>query len=178
MYYTRKREENVLNIDTEVFFKENIEKTISSLNNISETIEDDNKIQIKKQANRIKMVYEKVVHDNKVEKKPWGQFKVLCKCDEYQIKELKVLPNHRLSLQKHLKRSEHWFVLQGSARVTLNNQIVYLFRNDSLNIPVETVHRIENIDSDELVLIETQTGSYFGEDDIIRLADDFGRFKA
>jgi len=93
----------------------------------------------------------------------------------YKVKRIEVFPGKRLSYQKHAQRSEHWMVVQGMARVTLDGREIALSPGDAVDIPVGAAHRVENPGSEMLVFIEIQRGSYFGEDDIVRLEDDFGR---
>lgn len=110
------------------------------------------------------------------DQRPWGSFTVLDESTDYKVKRLEVLPNKRLSYQKHKHRSEHWFVVRGIAKVTLNGVKYLVKKDEAIDIPVGTAHRVENPDAENLlVFIETQTGDYFGEDDIERLEDDFGR---
>ncbi len=110
------------------------------------------------------------------ENRPWGSFTILDEGENYKVKRLEVLPGKRLSYQRHSHRSEHWLVVRGTAKVTLNGTEIIVGTGESLDIPVGSAHRIENSPGDEeLVIIETQTGDYFGEDDIERLDDDFGR---
>lgn len=110
------------------------------------------------------------------EERPWGSFTILDEGENYKVKRLEVLPGKRLSYQRHSRRSEHWFVVHGTAKVTLNDREILVRTGEALDVPVGHAHRIENLpDSEKLVLIETQTGDYFGEDDIERLDDDFGR---
>lgn len=110
------------------------------------------------------------------EARPWGSFTILDENDRFKVKRIEVLPGKRLSYQRHQKRSEHWFVVQGKAKVTLNGEEVLVDTGSSIDICVGDAHRVENPDNSEaLVFIETQTGTYFGEDDIERLDDDFGR---
>lgn len=112
------------------------------------------------------------IYDNR----PWGSFTVLDDQPSFKVKRIEVLPGKRLSYQQHSKRSEHWFVVAGTAKVTLNGEELLVSAGSAVDIPVETAHRVENPSPDEmLVFIETQTGTYFGEDDIVRLEDDFGR---
>lgn len=112
----------------------------------------------------------------KYEETPWGSWEVLVDDESYKVKRLTVKVGERLSYQKHLKRQEHWFVVKGEAEVTLNDHVHILKRGDSINIPVEAKHRIRNCSASEtLVFIEVQTGTYFGEDDIVRYSDDYGR---
>lgn len=95
----------------------------------------------------------------------------------HKVKRIWVEPGQRLSYQKHSRRSEHWIILKGRARVTLQGKEIILGEGDSVDIPVETAHRIENIGENPLSFVEVQRGDYFGEDDIIRLEDDYGRIK-
>jgi len=110
------------------------------------------------------------------EQRPWGSFTILDEAENYKVKRIEVLPGKRLSYQRHGKRAEHWFVVQGTAKVTLNGSEILVRAGESVDIPVGTAHRVENpLDAETLVFIEAQTGTYFGEDDIERLEDDFGR---
>lgn len=110
------------------------------------------------------------------DERPWGNFTVLDDGDYFKVKRIEVLPGKRLSYQRHSRRAEHWFVVRGIAKVTLNGAEILVSAGNAIDIPVETAHRVENPDTSEtLVFIETQTGDYFGEDDIVRLDDDFGR---
>jgi len=112
----------------------------------------------------------------KFDQRPWGSFTVLDESEDFKVKRIEVLPEKRLSYQRHSRRSEHWFVVCGTAKVTLNGEEFLVKKGEAVDIPVETAHRVENPDASEtLVFIETQTGDYFGEDDIVRLEDDFGR---
>ncbi len=92
-----------------------------------------------------------------------------------KVKKTIVHTGCRLSLQRHQHRREHWYIVQGQAKVTLNERQVELVPGQSIDIPCENIHRIENSGSEDLIFIEIQTGDYFGEDDIERLEDDFGR---
>ncbi|MBN1534814.1 MAG: phosphomannose isomerase type II C-terminal cupin domain [Spirochaetes bacterium] len=107
--------------------------------------------------------------------RPWGFYEILADTDSHKVKRITVLPGKRLSLQRHLKRSEHWFVVSGSAVVTCGPRDVAVAPGGYVDIPRGEDHRIRNDGDENLVFIEIQTGSYFGEDDIIRLEDDFGR---
>ena len=111
-----------------------------------------------------------------VEERPWGSFTILDEGENYKVKRLEVLPGKRLSYQRHSHRAEHWFVVRGTAKVTLNGSEILVPAGQAIDIPLGAAHRIENLpDAEKLILIETQTGDYFGEDDIERLDDDFGR---
>jgi len=107
--------------------------------------------------------------------RPWGYYSSLAINHRYQVKELVVYPGKRLSLQSHHKRAEHWVVVEGVATVTRNDDVLTLKANESVFLPAETRHRLANDGETELHLIEVQTGSYFGEDDIVRYEDDFMR---
>lgn len=107
--------------------------------------------------------------------RPWGFYEVLAAAPDHKVKRITVHPGGRLSLQRHQKRSEHWYLIKGEAVVTLDRRRIALKEGESVDIPVLTAHRIENTGSGELVYIELQTGTYFGEDDIERLEDDYGR---
>lgn len=110
------------------------------------------------------------------DRRPWGSFTVLDESENYKVKRIEVLPNKRLSYQKHARRSEHWFVVRGIAKVTLNDAEILVKTGEAIDIGLGDKHRVENPDAREtLVFIETQTGDYFGEDDIVRFDDDFGR---
>ncbi|RCJ14777.1 mannose-6-phosphate isomerase [Nostoc sp. ATCC 43529] len=111
------------------------------------------------------------------ELRPWGAFTVLEEGRGYKIKRIEVKPGHRLSLQMHHHRSEHWIVVSGTARVTCGEQEVLLSNNESTYVPQCTAHRLENPGVIPLVLIEVQNGEYLGEDDIIRYQDDYARTK-
>jgi mannose-1-phosphate guanylyltransferase/mannose-6-phosphate isomerase len=109
------------------------------------------------------------------EKRPWGEYSSVDRGDGYQVKHIIVNPGGRLSLQRHAKRAEHWVVVGGTARVTVNEDIKTLKVNESVFIPLGAKHRLENPGKDILHLIEVQVGSYLGEDDIERFSDDYGR---
>ncbi len=110
------------------------------------------------------------------EERPWGSFTILDESDEYKVKRIEVLPGKRLSYQRHSRRAEHWFVVRGTAKVTLNGEEILVETGSDLDVRVGDAHRVENpSDTEILAFIEVQTGDYFGEDDIERLEDDFGR---
>lgn len=113
---------------------------------------------------------------SKFDQRPWGSYTILDEGVDFKVKRIEVLPEKRLSYQKHAHRSEHWFVVRGIAKVTLNGREILVKTNEAIDIPVGTAHRVENPEpAGLLIFIETQTGDYFGEDDIVRLEDDFGR---
>lgn len=107
--------------------------------------------------------------------RPWGGYTSLIQSDRFQVKRIFVTPGKKLSLQKHHHRSEHWIVVKGTAEVTIGDKVQVVRENESVYIPLGEVHRMANPGKILLELIEVQTGSYFGEDDIIRLNDEFGR---
>ena len=107
--------------------------------------------------------------------RPWGSFTNLYEASNHKVKKIEVSPGARLSLQSHKHRKEHWIVVQGEAIVTLDNIEKKLTSGDYIFIPLGSVHRLQNIGSDSLVLIEVQLGSYLGEDDIVRYQDDYQR---
>jgi len=111
----------------------------------------------------------------KFDRRPWGTFTVLDEGDTFKVKRIEVLPGKRLSYQKHTQRAEHWVVVEGTARVTLDDRDIVVERGQAIDIPIGSAHRVENPGDELLVFIEVQRGSYLGEDDIIRLQDDFGR---
>ncbi len=120
-------------------------------------------------AERDEHILHKHVH------RPWGFYEGIQNGESHQVKHICVKPGAKLSLQKHFKRAEHWVVVKGLARVTINDEVKILRENESAYIPVEAVHRLENAGDEPLSIIEVQTGSYLGEDDIIRYEDDYKR---
>lgn len=110
--------------------------------------------------------------------RPWGSFTTLEEGPGYKIKRIEVNPGHRLSLQMHHHRSEHWIVVSGTAKVTCGDHEEILAANQSTYVPQCTAHRLENPGVIKLILIEVQNGEYLGEDDIIRFQDDYARHKA
>lgn len=107
--------------------------------------------------------------------RPWGTYQSVDAGDTFQVKRLVVKPGKKLSLQLHHKRAEHWVVVKGTATVTRGDEVFELKENESTFIPLEVKHRLENATSEPLEIIEVQSGSYLGEDDIERFDDDFGR---
>jgi mannose-6-phosphate isomerase len=107
--------------------------------------------------------------------RPWGSFTVLDEGTGFKVKRLEVLPGKRLSYQYHAHRVEHWVVVKGSATITLDGFVSVINEGETADVPVAARHRIENAGSERLILIEIQRGSYLGEDDIVRLEDDFHR---
>ena len=109
------------------------------------------------------------------ERRPWGTFTVLEEGKNFKVKRIEVLPGKRLSYQRHAQRAEHWFVVQGTGKVTVDGREVIVASGEAIDIAVGMAHRVENPGTEPLVFIEVQRGNYLGEDDIVRLQDDFGR---
>ncbi len=109
------------------------------------------------------------------DERPWGSYTVLDHGQGYQVKRIEVLPGKRLSYQTHAHRSEHWVIVQGQALVTLDGQNLSLAQGQAVDVPIRAAHRIANPGDGPLTFIEVQRGDYLGEDDIVRLQDDFGR---
>ena len=107
--------------------------------------------------------------------RPWGYYRVLDDEPDHKVKRIVVYPKQRLSLQRHRHRMEHWYVVQGHAVVTRNDEEIPLKSGQAIDIPQGAWHRIMNSGDENLIFIETQTGDYFGEDDIERSEDDYGR---
>jgi len=123
----------------------------------------------------IKIYRQIIAITNKDGRRPWGHYEVLSERPDHKIKRIHVHPGERLSLQRHRRRNEHWHIVRGRAVVTLGDEEIRLQAGASVDIPAGYAHRIKNPGHDELVFIEVQRGDYFGEDDIERLQDDYGR---
>ncbi len=130
----------------------------------------------------VKVLVEQLKRDGRTEPlthrkvhRPWGFYQSVHKGDRFQVKRLTVAPGARLSLQKHYHRAEHWVVVNGTALVTRGEEQILLRENESVYIPLGTIHRLENPGKVPLNLIEVQSGSYLGEDDIVRIDDTYGR---
>jgi mannose-6-phosphate isomerase len=109
------------------------------------------------------------------DRRPWGSYTVLEEASSFKVKRIEVLPGKRLSYQKHSQRAEHWFVVEGTAKVTLDDNEITVRSGESIDIPIGSAHRVENPGDENLIFIEVQRGTYLGEDDIVRLQDDYGR---
>jgi mannose-1-phosphate guanylyltransferase/mannose-6-phosphate isomerase len=136
----------------------------------------------KDHAQHVKKVVERLKADGRTEtdlhrevSRPWGSFDSIDRGDKYQVKRITVNPGSRLSLQYHHHRAEHWIVVSGCARVTIGNTTKLVAENQSVFIPIGEKHCLENPGTIPLELIEVQSGSYLGEDDIVRLEDLYGR---
>ena len=110
-----------------------------------------------------------------IENRPWGYFEVLSNESNHKIKRIVIFPKQRLSLQSHIHRAEHWHIIEGEAIVIRNKETISLTAGQSIDIPKNAIHRIQNSGERNLTFIEIQSGSYFGEDDILRFEDDYGR---
>ena len=130
---------------------------------------------LKRLVAKLKTAAPQVTVDHLKVHRPWGSYQSVDNGDRHQVKRIVVKPGERLSLQKHYHRSEHWIVVHGAARVTVNELVQTVHENESIYIPMGAVHRLENPGKIVLELIEVQTGSYLGEDDIIRIEDDYRR---
>jgi mannose-6-phosphate isomerase len=107
--------------------------------------------------------------------RPWGRYEVLQESATHKVKCIWVSPGKRLSYQRHKFRAEHWFIVAGDADVTIDGVVKRVGAGDSVDFGIGALHRIHNIGSTEVIFVEVQTGTYFGEDDIERVEDDFGR---
>ncbi|MCI4678538.1 mannose-1-phosphate guanylyltransferase/mannose-6-phosphate isomerase [Rhodoblastus acidophilus] len=107
--------------------------------------------------------------------RPWGHYQSIDNGERHQVKRIVVKPGHKLSLQKHYHRAEHWIVVRGAAEVTRDNEVLMIHENESIYLPMGSVHRLVNPGKIDLELIEVQTGSYLGEDDIVRIEDLYHR---
>ena len=125
-------------------------------------------------SNKLEDVLEKKMSTDESQR-PWGRYEILSESESHKVKTIWVNPGKRLSYQRHEKRAEHWFIVQGQAKITLNGDSFEMTVGDSIDVEIGDLHRIENIGSNDVIFIEVQTGTYFGEDDIERIEDDFGR---
>ena len=130
---------------------------------------------LKRLVARLKTAAPQLTEDHLKVHRPWGSYQSVDNGERHQVKRITVKPGGRLSLQKHHHRSEHWIVVRGAARVTVNELVKIVHENESIYIPIGATHRLENPGKIPLELIEVQTGSYLGEDDIIRIEDDYRR---
>ena len=113
--------------------------------------------------------------DSNDEHRPWGYYEVLSDQPDHKVKRITIYPEKRLSLQRHQRRDEHWHIISGNAIVRLDSEELRLGKGQSIDILRGAAHRIENRGAENAVFIEVQTGDYFGEDDIERIEDDYGR---
>ena len=130
---------------------------------------------LKRLVAKLKTAAPQVTEEHLKVHRPWGSYQSVDNGERHQVKRIMVKPGGRLSLQKHHHRSEHWIVVRGAARVTVNELVKIVHENELIYIPIGATHRLENPGKIPLELIEVQTGSYLGEDDIIRIEDDYRR---
>jgi len=133
---------------------------------------------VKKLVDSLKTMDRAEVTDHSRVYRPWGNYESIDTGSRYQVKRLVVAPGAQLSLQKHHHRAEHWVVVRGTAKITKGNEEFMLTENESTYIPLGEMHRLENPGSIDLELIEVQSGSYLGEDDIVRVDDQYGRIRS
>ena len=131
--------------------------------------------EVKTVVSQLKLADHEIVKLHKTVSRPWGTYTILEEGVNFKIKRIEVKPQARLSLQMHHHRSEHWVIVSGQAKVTNGDQVLTLSINESTYIPAGNKHRLENIGPEMLVMIEVQSGSYTGEDDIVRFDDEYGR---
>jgi mannose-6-phosphate isomerase len=112
---------------------------------------------------------------DKYQERPWGNYSILFESEFCKVKIISVNPSQRLSYQFHDKRSEAWTIVSGTGKITLDGKAEIYKEGETILIPVGVKHRVENISDSDLIFIEVQTGTYFGEDDITRIKDDYGR---
>jgi mannose-1-phosphate guanylyltransferase/mannose-6-phosphate isomerase len=156
---------------------------VSGVQNLSVVVTDDAVLvsshahaqEVKAIADHLRGAKRGEISDHRRVVRPWGYYESVHAGDQFQVKRITVKPGGRLSLQKHLRRAEHWVVVEGVARTTLGDKVRMMKENESLFIPVGEVHRLENPTTRPTTIIEVQLGSYLGEDDIVRLEDVYGR---
>jgi len=170
--------------DSLVFSQDRLVATIGLQDMIVVDTADATLVCPRKRVQEVKNLVTELTRQNQVEsrehltvERPWGRYTVMQGGPGYKVKKVVVDRGCRLSLQLHHRRAEHWVVVQGEARVTIGDEVRTVLPNQSVYVPVETPHRLENPGSEPLCLIEVQTGDYLEEDDIVRLADDFWRGK-
>jgi mannose-1-phosphate guanylyltransferase len=157
-----------------------------SVNDISDLVVIDTQdallVSSMKNSQKVKQIVEKLKNDKRIETdnnrkiyRPWGYFDSIDYGKDFQVKRIFVNPGAKLSLQKHQMRSEHWVIVKGIAKITCGEKVFKLKENQSTYIPQGEIHRLENCEAEPLEIIEIQTGTYLGEDDIIRLEDDYKR---
>ena len=112
---------------------------------------------------------------NLSEERPWGKFEILLDANDVKVKKITVNPKKRLSYQYHLKRQEQWVIVSGNLTIMLDGEKIFKAPGESIFIPLGSPHRAWNETKEEIIFIEIQTGTYFGEDDIVRISDDYNR---
>lgn len=164
------------------FFVSSVEEAVFMLPRVGELDRNACRQWVEEKFNADRMVeeyinlYKRIISETRREEfRPWGNYVVIADESNHKIKRITVLPGQRLSLQRHRFRTEHWYIIQGSATLILDGKAISMNPGSSIDIPPKAWHRIMNTGNDNLVFIETQTGDYFGEDDIERSEDDYGR---
>jgi len=132
---------------------------------------------VKKLVDSLKEKHSDLLHTPQTVIRPWGTYEVLDEGEHFKVKCICVNPGKRISLQKHMHRSEHWVVVNGMATATIGDETVYVRPNESIYISAGSLHRLQNEGIMPLIIIEVQVGEYTGEDDIIRMEDDYKRLK-
>jgi len=171
------------NVSNSYIFTDNALVTVADISNVNVVATKDailitnvNKSnEIKSLIHKIKIKNRKELNEHSITLRPWGYYENISSSNTHKVKKLTVLPNKALSLQSHNKRSEHWVVISGVANVTKGTKEFILKKDESTFIPVKTKHRLANKSKSILEIIEVQTGKYFGEDDIKRFEDNYGR---
>ncbi len=130
---------------------------------------------VKQLVNKLKKEKRKEVDENRTMYRPWGSYTILAEGEGYKVKRITINPGAKLSLQLHYHRSEHWTVISGTGKLTLDDKEVFFRENESTYIPIGVRHRLENPGKLPLSIIEVQNGKYLGEDDIVRFDDAYGR---
>ena len=130
---------------------------------------------LKQVVAKLKQAAPAVTQDHLKVHRPWGSYQSLDQAERFQVKRIVVKQGGRLSLQLHHHRAEHWVIVRGTARVTIGDEVKILHENELIYVPIGARHRLENPGKIDLELIEVQTGSYLGEDDIVRVEDDYHR---
>jgi len=178
---------NVVEIDSKNnFYYSNNKKIISTIGLEDFIVIDTNDAlliskkgetqKVKKIVNKLKSINHSLLTTHSIVYRPWGTYEVLINEKNYKIKRIVVKPGKRLSLQKHFHRNEHWIVVSGTATVTVGDNTYYVRPNESTYIKMGEVHRLANEGKIPVILIEVQVGEYTGEDDIVRIEDDYKRY--
>lgn len=178
---------NVLDVDTSnclIFGEKRLVATLDVEDLIIVDTEDAVLVAKRGSSQKIRLLVDKLketgareVKEHRTTYRPWGSYTILEEGERYKIKRIVVEPGQKLSLQYHLHRSEHWVIIKGEAKIVLGEEELQLRENESLFVPKETVHRLQNATENLLEIIEVQVGDYVGEDDIIRLEDIYGRLE-
>ena len=178
---------DVKSVDTEgtlVFGEDKLVATVGIRNLVIINTKDAVLVAHKDQSQKVKEIVSQLKEDNRSEVvshrevyRPWGKYDSVDNGQRFQVKRITVKPGAKLSVQMHHHRAEHWIVVSGTAKVQINDIEKYVTENESVYIPITAVHSLENPGKVELELIEVQSGSYLGEDDIIRFEDNYGRVK-